>query len=87
MSNLRELPDGTVQKQCSKCREWKALPESFGLHKKGGDGFRSSCKACQPLGWDASRKRDPVAAKNYERARMEKKYRDGYINPMWKNFE
>lgn len=46
MNRLRELPDGTIQKQCSKCEEWRRIPEGFPLHKSSADGFYVHCHRC-----------------------------------------
>ena len=44
-SNLREK-DGVLQKQCSKCHEWRRIPEGFSVNLNCGDGFSSWCRRC-----------------------------------------
>lgn len=46
MDRLRELPDGRIEKQCSKCEEWKAIPGEFRLAANSPDGFAWHCKDC-----------------------------------------
>lgn len=47
MGALRELADGTLQKQCSRCDGWKRIPEGFGIRLLSSDGFESWCRTCQ----------------------------------------
>lgn len=47
MSNLRELDDGTIQKQCSRCQTWRRIPEGFFLDKQSPDGFAGQCHKCR----------------------------------------
>ena len=44
-SNLREEA-GVLQKRCSKCQEWRRIPEAFPLKLKSTDGFGAWCHRC-----------------------------------------
>lgn len=46
MPNYREEPDGSVRKQCSKCKEWRR-PEGFGPNRKSADLLESQCLRCK----------------------------------------
>ncbi len=41
----RELPDGQIQRRCTKCTEYKLL-RCFAPQKRGPDGFASWCRVC-----------------------------------------
>lgn len=45
MPEYREEPDGSVKKQCSRCKEWRR-PEGFLLSARSSDGLSSQCRAC-----------------------------------------
>src|SRR5689334_10818481 len=43
----RPLPDGTVEKRCYRCRQWKRLDREFSISRsRVGDGRCPMCKAC-----------------------------------------
>lgn len=46
MPNYREEPDGSVRKQCSKCKEWRR-PEGFSPSPKSADLLQSWCIRCK----------------------------------------
>jgi hypothetical protein len=77
MSNLRELPDGTIQKQCARCQTWRRIPEGFGLRRKSADGFESWCHVCRAevhLEWQRA---NPDRVKSYNRKASTKTYAKG----------
>ena len=61
-SNLRE-EDGVLQKQCSKCHEWRRIPEAFPLDLQNADGFGSWCHRCHKS-YDAQRRARATKDKN-----------------------
>lgn len=44
--NLRETDDGTLEKRCSTCKEWRRIPEAFSVNLAVSDGFDSRCRRC-----------------------------------------
>lgn len=48
LAEIRSLPDGTQEKRCTKCGEWKpATREHFTPNKDGALGLRPDCKECR----------------------------------------
>lgn len=66
MSNLRELDDGTIQKQCKVCREWKRIPDGYPLSLTCADGFSLLCRPC-----DNARNREYLAARPLEKKKQQ----------------
>lgn len=81
MSNLRELDDGTIQKQCKVCREWKRIPEGYVLAVSCADGFSHLCRSC-----DTARKQEYLASRPLEKKKEQSdrnakwNYRNGKSN-------
>lgn len=46
MPEYREEPDGSVRKQCCRCKEWRR-PEGFPLLARSTDGLMSYCRRCE----------------------------------------
>ncbi len=77
MSNLRELDDGTIQKQCTRCKTWRRIPEGFSLRKQSPDGFEPQCHVCraeQKLEWTRA---NPDLARSYRKKAAAKVYAKG----------
>ncbi len=42
----REAEDGTIEKRCRLCEEYKPVETGFYVHLQNSDGFSGDCKAC-----------------------------------------
>lgn len=70
MPNYREESDGSVRKQCSKCKEWRR-PEGFGLNRRSSDLLESwcySCKAGEARRWESRQTPDKSMALKKKRS-------------------
>ncbi len=77
MSNLRELDDGTIQKQCTGCQTWRRIPEGFGLRKQSPDGFEPRCYACLAEWHREWERANPDRIRAYRRKSKTKEYAKG----------
>lgn len=77
MSNLRELDDGTIQKQCTRCKTWRRIPEGFGLRKESPDGFDPQCHVCVAEQHREWRRANPDRVREHRKKSLPKEYATG----------